>query len=138
MANVSPEMVFGILFLILNDANVDFLDWKLRWRTYTTQKALLTTKCIKLVEKKKFVVAAIELKYKTFVVFVTSLSPTLFNIGVYLFYKPQMASLIAENLLIKVFAKYVDFTDVFFPDLVSKFFKHIKINDHAIELVDGQ
>ena len=29
MANISLEVVFGMLFLILNDANIDFLDWKL-------------------------------------------------------------------------------------------------------------
>ena len=30
VANVSPKIVLRILFLTLNIANVDFLDWKLR------------------------------------------------------------------------------------------------------------
>ena len=29
VANVSPEIVFGILFLTLSNANIDFLDWEL-------------------------------------------------------------------------------------------------------------
>ena len=29
VVNISPEVVFGILFLTLSDADVDFLDWKL-------------------------------------------------------------------------------------------------------------
>ena len=52
MANVSPKVVFGMFFLILNDANIDFLDWELRWRTYITKKAFPTIKCIVLVGKK--------------------------------------------------------------------------------------
>ena len=47
VANVSPEVVFRIFFFTLSDADIDFLDWKLRWRTYTTEKILLTTKLIK-------------------------------------------------------------------------------------------
>lgn len=29
VTNISPKIVLAILFLILSDANVDFLDWKL-------------------------------------------------------------------------------------------------------------
>ena len=53
MANVSPEIVLGMSFLILSSADVDFLNRELQWRTYTTKKALLTTKRIKLMGKKK-------------------------------------------------------------------------------------
>ena len=53
MANISPEIVFGMLFLTLSCANVDFLDRELRWRTYTTEKALPTTRHVKLVGKKE-------------------------------------------------------------------------------------
>ena len=30
IANVSPKVVFGILFLILSDADVNFFGWELR------------------------------------------------------------------------------------------------------------
>ena len=30
VTNISPEVVFGMLFLILSGVNIDFLNWKLR------------------------------------------------------------------------------------------------------------
>ena len=38
VGNVSPEVVFEMLFFTLSGANVDFFDRKLRWRTYTIKK----------------------------------------------------------------------------------------------------
>ena len=39
--------------------------------------------------------------------------------------------------LTKVSNKYVNFADVFFPDLASKLPEHTEINDYAIKLVDS-
>ena len=47
-----------------------------------------------------------------------------------------MAGLIAKKAPTKVPNKYVDFAVS--PDLVSELPKRIRINDHAIELVNGQ
>ena len=44
VANVSPEVVFGMPFLTLSNVDVDFSGRDLRWRTYTTKKALPTTR----------------------------------------------------------------------------------------------
>ena len=38
----------------------------------------------------------------------------------------------------KLSNKYVNFADVFFSDLVSKFIKHNGINNYTIKLVNGQ
>ena len=38
----------------------------------------------------------------------------------------------------KVSNKYVNYADVFFPDLASKLFEHTRIKNHIIELVDSQ
>ena len=70
MANVSPKIVLEILFLILSGADVDFLGWELWWRTYTTEKALSTTKRIELVNKKEFAAATLDSEHKTYVVYV--------------------------------------------------------------------
>ena len=51
---------------------------------------------------------------------------------------PQIFSLIAKGAPTKVPAKYLDFADIFSPDLVSELPEHTGINNHAIELVDGQ
>ena len=53
MANVSPEVVLRMPFLTLSSAYVDFLNWELRWRTYTTEEALATTRHVELVGKKE-------------------------------------------------------------------------------------
>lgn len=46
--------------------------------------------------------------------------------------------MIAKKTLTKVSAKYADFVDIFSLKLVFEFFEHIKINNHAINLVDSQ
>ena len=144
LANVSPEVVFGMLFLTLREVDVDFSGRELRWRTYTTKEALLTTRRIGLVGKKEFAAAALDPEHKTYVVHVGSVSSdaspssSLLKLDVHSFRRPQISGLIAEEASTKVPAKYSDFVDVFSPDLVSKLPKHNRINDHAIKLVDGQ
>ena len=44
VVDTSMEVVLGILFLTLSNANIGFLDKKLPWRTYSIVKALPTTK----------------------------------------------------------------------------------------------
>ena len=100
VANISSKVVFEILFLTLSGANIDFLDRELRWKTYTTKKALLTTKRIKLVGKKEFVVVALNSEYETFVVYVASFSSTSLNAHVHPFYRPQIFGLIIKKALI--------------------------------------
>ena len=49
----------------------------------------------------------------------------------------QIAYLRANKALTKVLSKYADFADVFSLKLIIKLSKHMKINDHAIELIDN-
>ena len=144
VSNISPEVVFGMLFLILSCANVDFSSQELWWRTYTTEEVLPTTRRVKLVEKKKFAAAALDLKYETCIVPIVSLSftPLVASLGsafldIYPSRSPQISSLIAKEAPVKVFAKYSDFADVFSPDLASKLPKYTGIKKHAIKLLNG-
>ena len=50
--------------------------------------------------------------------------------------KVQIAHLKADEALIKVPNKYTNFVNVFLSKSVVKFSKYIKINNHAIELLD--
>lgn len=85
----------------------------------------------------------LDLEHEVFVVHIASLdsasflSSTPLN-AVHPFYRPQIAGLIAEKALIKVPNKYINFANVFSPELASKLSNYTKINDHSIELVDGQ
>ena len=74
VANINPKVVLGKLFLTLSGADVDFLGRELRWRTYSTKKALSTTRCVKLMGKKKFAVEALDPKHEIYAVHVGSVS----------------------------------------------------------------
>ena len=141
VANISPKIVFGILFFTLSSGDVDFLGWKLRWKTYTTEEALPTTRHVKLVSKKEFTAAALDSEYETYVVHIGSVSSnvlpssSLLKLNVHLSCRPQVSSLIAEEALTKIPAEYSDFVKIFSPDLISELLKHNGINNHAIKLV---
>ena len=143
VANVSPEVVLGMAFLILRGADVDFLGRVLRWRTYTIKKALPTTRRIKLVGKKEFAAAALDLEHETYVVYVRLVGyntlPSFFTLelNVHPFHRSQVFSLIAKKAPTKISFKYSDFADLFFPDWVSKPREYTRINDHIIKLIDG-
>ena len=144
VANISPEVVLGMPFLTLSGADVDFLGRELRWRTYTTEEALPPTRRVELVGKKEFAAAALDPESETFVVHVASLSSDAspssspLELDVHPSRRPHVSGLIAEEAPTKVPAKYSDFADVFSPDLASELPEHTGINNHAIELVDGQ
>ena len=139
VANVSPEVVLEMPFLTLSGADVDFSGRELRWKTYTAEEALPTTRRVELVGKKEFAAAALDPEHETYVVHVASLSSTpLAFLDVHPSRRPQVSGLIAEEAPTKVPAEYSDFADVFSPDLASKLPKHTGINDHAIKLVDDQ
>ena len=138
VANVSPEVVFGMPFLTLSNADVDFSSRDLRWRTYTTEEALPTTRRIELVGKKEFAAAALNPEHETYVVHVVFFSSTpLASLNVHPSREPQISGLIAKEASTTVSAEYSDFADVFSPDLASKLPEHTGINDYAIKLVDG-
>ena len=92
VANVSPEVVFGMFFLTLSNADIDFLDRELRWRTYTTEKTLPTTRRVELVGKKEFAAAALDPEHETYVVHVGSVNsnalPSSSPLDVYLSQRP--------------------------------------------------
>ena len=94
VANVSPKIVLGMPFLTLSGADVDFLGRELRWRTYTTQKALPTTRRVELVEKKEFAAAALDSEHESFVVHVASLTS---STDVHPCRRPRIAGLIPEE-----------------------------------------
>ena len=144
VANISPEVVLGMLFLTFNGADIDFSGWELRWKTYIIEEALLTTRRVELVGKKEFAAVTLDPESEIFIIHVASLSsdasPSFspLKLDFHLSHRPQVSGLIAEEASIKVPAKYSDFVDIFSPDLVSELSKYTGINDHAIELVDSQ
>ena len=63
------EVILGISFLKLSNADVLFSEGTLKWKFYTTIEALPTTKQIQLVDPKEFIIAALDADSKTFIVY---------------------------------------------------------------------
>ena len=70
MADTKFEVVLGMLFLKINNADVAFDEKTLTWKSYTTNKALPTTERVQLVDPKEFVIATLDVDSKTFIVHV--------------------------------------------------------------------
>ena len=68
------EVILGMPCLIFNNADIQFAEKKLTWRSYTTKKALSTTQRVELIDKKEFVKAALDENIEVFVVHVSFLS----------------------------------------------------------------
>ena len=59
-----------MLFLKISNVDISFGKKTLTWKSYTTNKALLTTKHIQLIDPKEFVIVALDANSETFVVYV--------------------------------------------------------------------
>ena len=136
VANVSPDVVLGIPFFTLSGADVDFLKKKLRWRSYTIEKAFHITKQVELIGKKEFAAATLDPGHEIFVVHVASLESPSQEGDVHPSCRAQIAVLVANEIPISIPTKYSDFTDIFSSELVSKLLEYTEINNHAIKLVD--
>ena len=133
LADISTEVVPGMPFLTLSNANVQFVEKKLTWRSYTIAEALPTTKWAKLINKKEFAKVALDENSETFVVHVASLSLVP---GIHPDREAQIAFLLIEE--VKIPNKYSDFTDVFSEEKALVLPEHTKFNEYAIDLEDGK
>ena len=59
LADISTEVVLGMPFFALSHADVQLIEKELIWRSYTTTKALPTTKRVELIDKKEFAKAVL-------------------------------------------------------------------------------
>ena len=143
VAHISPTRVLGMPFLNLSSTNINFLGWKLRWRTYTTDEVIPTVRRNKLVDKKEFAAAKLDPEHETYVVHVRLVSfdvlpsSSPLELDIHPFRRPQVSGLIVEEASTKVSHEYLDFADVFSSDLMSKLFEHTGIKDHDIGIVNS-
>ena len=72
LADIKLDIVLGMLFLTMSNTDVDFQAQDLQWRFHITTNILLTTKQVELIGKKKFIVAALDLEYEAFIVYVVA------------------------------------------------------------------
>ena len=70
VADTKFEVILGMPFLKISNADVAFGEGTLTWKSYTTNKALPTTERVQLVDPKEFVIAALDADSKTFIMHV--------------------------------------------------------------------
>ena len=70
VADTKFEVILGMLFLKISNADVSFGKKTLTWRTYTTNKALPTIKQVQIVDPKEFIIVALDIDNETFVIYV--------------------------------------------------------------------
>lgn len=75
-------MILDMLFLIINNANILFIEQELIWRSSTLIEALLITKQIEIVDKNEFIKAMLDKNIEAFVIYIASLiSKTLIHLA---------------------------------------------------------
>ena len=138
LAETSMEVVLGMLFLAFSNANIQFAEKELIWRSYTAAEALATTKWVELINKKKFAKAALDEESETFVVYIAALEAPLAGMAIYYSRAAQILALIQDKPPTKVPPKYANYADVFSFDLAMELPQNTGINKHAIKLQDGK
>lgn len=63
-----------ILFIFNNNTNIKFAEKKLTWKTYIAKKALLTTRQVEIINKKKFAKNILNENIKAYIVYIPSLT----------------------------------------------------------------
>lgn len=67
LAAISINVILGILFSILNNTDIVFIDWELTWRSYTSVEALPRTKQVEIIYKKDFAKTILNKNVKAFI-----------------------------------------------------------------------
>lgn len=82
VANTTIEEVIQMLFLAFNKIKINFVNWKLNWRTYTSDEALpMMTKQGEIVNQKEFAITGLALENEALIVHIAYLE---FKILIYL------------------------------------------------------
>ena len=74
LANVKPDIVLEMLFMTMSNADINFQAWDSQWRSYITENVLLTIRQVKLIRKKEFAAAALDLEHEAFILHLAVLS----------------------------------------------------------------
>ncbi len=102
-------------------------------KAYTIKKAFPTTKKVKLIGKKLFAIAALDLDYTAFIVYIAGFYISFDTSNeVHPLKKTQIAYLKVDKTPTEVFSEYTDLIDIFSPKLVAKLLKYMGINNYTL------
>lgn len=109
-----------------------FLELELISKFQNPAKALSTIKQIELINKKKFVKAALGENFKTFVINIVILESLFVEMSIYPNSKTQIAFLLTKK--VPILDKYYDFAYVSFKKKALVFSEQTNFNKHVIKL----
>ncbi len=138
LADISMEVVLGMLFLSLSNADFQFGAGELTWRSYTIAEALPIAKRVELIDKYEFAKAALGENSETFVVHFAALEAPKPAMLIHSSRAPLLAALQQDKAPTEIPSEYSDYADVFAFDLAMELPNNTGINEHAIELVEGK
>lgn len=105
---LAQRLVLGMLFLTPSNADLQFAEKKLEWRSFTTAEALPITKKVDLIDKRKFAAVALDENAETFVMYVAVLE----TMSIHPTQKAQILLLLVDEAPIEVLSEYSDYADV--------------------------
>ena len=120
-------------FPTFSNADVQFADKELTWRSYTIKEVLPTIQRIELISKKKCAKVALNKNVEAFILHMASL---ILKMTIHLAWKAKIALLLVENITITVIC--VDLADIFLEKLVLMLSEQTGINEPAIKLVESK
>ena len=132
VADTQFEVILGMLFLKISNADVSFGERTLTWKTYTTNEALPTTERVQIVDPKEFVIAALDVDSETFVVHVAIRERE--EMPVHSERQAQVGALLFDKAPTEVPAEYSDYSNVFSAENVAELPENTGMNEYAIEL----
>ena len=136
VADTKFKPVLGMLFFTTNNVDVSFGEGTLTWKSYTTNKALPTTKQVQIVDPKEFVIAALDMGSKTFIVYMAIQERE--EMPVHSKKQDQVGALIFNEAPTEVPIEYSDYSNVFLVENMSELPENTGINKHAINLEENK
>ena len=144
VADTKFEVILGMPFLKISNADVAFGEGTLTWKSYTTNEALPTTERVRLVDPKEFVIAALDADSETFVVHVAireqeemAMNPDR-KAQIEAQSGAQVGALLFDEAPTEVPAEYSDYSNVFSAENAAELPENTGMNEHAIELEEGK
>ena len=150
VADTKFKVVLGMPFLKIDNADVAFSKETLMWKSYTTNKALSTTKQVQLVDLKKFVIAALDADSEIFVVHVAIQEREKMAIDpakkaqikaqseAQIQNGAKVGAILFDEAPIEVAAEYSDYSDVFLAENAAELLEITRMNEYAIKLEKGK
>ena len=106
------------------------------WRTYTTNEALPITKQVQIIDKKDFIIVALNTDSETFMVHVAIWERE--KMPMHFKKQAQVGALLFNKASTKVPAEYSDYSNIFSVKYVAELPENTRINEHAIKLEKGK